>query len=427
MIITKSVSRFARNIVDCIETVRKLKHMGVGVFFEKENLNTLSAQSELSLTVLSSVAQEESMIKSKNIKWRYKRDFKQGVYNQGTMPYGYRMEEGARAGDTTGTDNTTDGSFFPHPEHVGVVKRIYRDYLNDHSALQIARTLTAEGTPTPLRAKHWSVHVTLAILKNERYIGDMRLQKYYAADNDETFKSRINYVDKTQYYISDTHTPIISRDDFDKVQALLAANPANNQHSRKQQSYPLSSKIICAGCGSTYVRKISHGKSGDTISWICHNDSANVPTCYNQPVTEADIWTGYNRMIQKLQNNDCRLLRCMQFDLQRLQHLQHIRRADDSRQAIDAINQHILALTKQSQILTRLRSDGILDSAIFMDKNDELNRQIARLKNERALAQRTFALSERVARLQAVWGFAPVLRNIPSAHHPLKRVAAQLT
>ena len=179
MVITKSISRFARNTVDCVETVRKLKTLGIAVFFEEENIDTLSAHSELFLTVLSSVAQEESMTKSKNIKWRYKKDFQNGVYNQATMPYGYMARNGEK--------------FIPHPEQAEVVKRIYKDYLNGKSTLAIARALTAEKIPTCHNAKSWSVHIVTEILKSERYIGDMLLQKWIVPEDDFTFTDRKNY------------------------------------------------------------------------------------------------------------------------------------------------------------------------------------------------------------------------------------------
>ena len=209
MVITKSVSRFARNTLDCIETVRHLQNMNVAVYFEKENLNTLSMASELFLTVLGAVAQEESMSKSQNIKWRYQRDFARGVYNQSVMPYGY----------------TSNGKykFIPHPERAEVVLRIYSECLEGKSNSQIVQGLSADGIPAPAEAGYWSSEAVMRILKNERYAGDMLLQKYYSRSNDETFTRRRNRGEKTRYYVTDTHTMIIPREIFDRVQKLLAA------------------------------------------------------------------------------------------------------------------------------------------------------------------------------------------------------------
>ena len=363
MVITKSVSRFARNTLDCVETVRKLKGMGIAVYFENENINTLSAESELFLTTLSSVAQEESMTKSKNIKWRYQKDFEKGIYNQATMPYGYT--------------SSGDEKFIPHPEHSLVVKRIFNDYLDGKSTVSIARGLSDENIATPHNAKYWSTHVTTSILKNERYIGDMLLQKYYTPDNDETFKSKINYGEKTKYYVSNTHTPIISHEDFEKAQALMKLN--SRTRNMKQKTYPLTKKVECAVCGSTYVRKISKNKSGDNILWICHNDKSNRPSCSNSPVSEVSILNGYILMLRKLKEHRCSLLRQMQANLQQI--YWH----DDFHKEIEEINRKILNLSKQSQILFRLRSEGNLDSAVFMEKSDELEQQIFQLKNEKSL------------------------------------------
>jgi len=207
LVLTKSVSRFARNTVDCIEAVRRLAKRGIAVYFEKERLHTLSARGELLLTALSAVAQEESASKSRNIKWRYQRDFRRGVYRQGKMPYGYTKANGC--------------AFVPDADKADVVRRVFRSFLNGESPARIAEGLNRDGIPTPAYSAAWTARALYGMLRNERYAGDMLLQKSYARDGDETYRRRRNRGERDRYYIQDSHTNLISREEFKRVGEML--------------------------------------------------------------------------------------------------------------------------------------------------------------------------------------------------------------
>lgn len=377
MVITKSISRFARNTVDCIETVRRLKTLGVTVFFERENINTLSTESELFLTILSSVAQEESMSKSRSIKWRHEVNFKNGIINQAHMPYGYLDVKGEK--------------FIIDPVRSEVVKRIFHDYLNGKSSPQIAKELTKEQVPTEHNGGFWSTNVVLGMLKNERYIGDLLLQKTYIVDNDPTFKLKINKGEKNKYYVTDNHTPIILKSDFEKVQRLLNLQPL--KETKRNNNHWLSGKIICGLCGKVFSKKISKSKYSDhsKVYFTCHNKTKNYEICQNKQVTEDEICHVYKTMLQKLQFNNTHILKMLQSDLKK------IAWDEDNDSEINTINNQLLQLAKQGQILSRLRSQGSLDSAIFMDKSDELNMKMNKLKQEKSTLMKNQEEDDRLA------------------------------
>ncbi len=207
LIITKSVSRFARNTVDSLTTVRKLKEKGVEVYFEKENIYTLDSKGELLITIMSSLAQEESRSISENVTWGKRKLFADGKV---TLPYssfvGYR--KGA------------NGLPEIEPEGAKIVRRIYTEFLNGRTARQIADGLSADGVPTPRRAKMWRCTTIISILTNEKYKGAALLQKSFTVDF-LTKKMKPNEGEVPQYYIENSHPAIIDPVEFDLVQAEM--------------------------------------------------------------------------------------------------------------------------------------------------------------------------------------------------------------
>lgn len=207
LIVTKSVSRFARNTLDSLSTIRKLRDAGCEIYFEKENIYTFDSRGELLLTIMSSLAQEESRSISRNVTWGMRRCMAKG---QVTLPYSTFL----------GYDKGPDGTLVVNPAQAEVVKEIYRRYLAGETCYRIAKTLTQRGVPTPAGKTRWYTSVIRSILSNEKYIGDARLQKTYVEDY-LTKKKRVNHGELTQYYITGHHEPIISREDFAKVQERM--------------------------------------------------------------------------------------------------------------------------------------------------------------------------------------------------------------
>ncbi|MDU5005218.1 MAG: recombinase family protein [Actinomyces sp.] len=218
MIVTKSVSCFARNTVDSLTTVRKLKDKGVEVFFEKENIWTLDSKGELLITIMSSLAQEESRSISENVTWGHRKRFQDGkVY----MPYGNFL----------GYNRGPDGKPVINPEQAQIVRRIYRQYLEGMSIPQIATSLEADGIPTPMRRAKWS-HTTIhSILTNEKYKGDALLQKRFTVDF-LTKQRKTNEGEVPQYYVTGSRPAIIDPETWELVRYELAKNTNQGRRER---------------------------------------------------------------------------------------------------------------------------------------------------------------------------------------------------
>ena len=207
LIVTKSVSRFARNTVDSLTTVRKLKEKGVEVFFEKENIYTLDSKGELLITIMSSLAQEESRSISENVTWGQRKRMADGKVS---LPYKHFL--GYRKG--------ADGLPEIVPEEAEIVRNIYRWFMEGKTPTGIARTLTEQGIPTPAGKEQWCSSTVKSILTNEKYKGSALLQKRFTVDF-LTKKSKVNEGEVPQYYIEESHPAIIVPEEFELVQAEL--------------------------------------------------------------------------------------------------------------------------------------------------------------------------------------------------------------
>ena len=204
LIITKSVSRFARNTVDLLSAIRLLKERGVEVYFERENIRTLDSRGELLLSIMASVAQEESRSISENCKWGQRERFSKGKV---TVPFKRFL----------GYDRGEDGSLVINEEQAVTVRRIYDDFLSGKTPYAIAKDLTAEHIPTPGGKEVWSRNVVKSILTNEKYKGDALLQKVYTVDY-LTKEKRKNNGEVTRYYVEGSHEPIIEPQKWQRVQ-----------------------------------------------------------------------------------------------------------------------------------------------------------------------------------------------------------------
>jgi Site-specific recombinases, DNA invertase Pin homologs len=229
MIITKSISRFARNTTECLEMVRRLGELGVSIVFEKENIDTSRMENEFLLTVLASMAETESRSLSQNCKWAAKKRFADGSFVIGYPPYGYRNE---------------NGKMVILEEEAVVVRRIFSEALNGAGTNLIAKGLQKDGIPTR-RGKKWRGSTVSDILKNEKYTGDIIHQKTYTDDN---FTRHANHGEETMYLVQDHHEPIVSHEVFDKVQEILKQRGFEkgnngNDTSKYLERYAFSGKI----------------------------------------------------------------------------------------------------------------------------------------------------------------------------------------
>lgn len=247
MVITKSISRFARNTVTLLETVHELKSLGIDVYFEEEKIHSMEAQGELILTFLAGYAQEESLSASENQKWRVKRNFESGMPWTGTM-LGYRYE---------------DGRYTIVPEEANIVKMIFESYLSGLGTVAIANMLNRKEVPTRF-GNEWCKNSVVRVLQNYSYTGNLMLQKTYR-ENHLTKRKLQNNGELPQYHAENTHAPIIDIGTYNLVQLEMNRRAERFAKPQPQKKYQFTGIITCANCGKHYRRKVTK----TNVVWIC--------------------------------------------------------------------------------------------------------------------------------------------------------------
>jgi len=279
LILTKSLSHFARNTVDCLDTVRKLKSTGIGVIFEKKNINTLTQSSEFLITLFSGFAQAESESLSKNVAWGKPKSM-EGC----NVSFQYKRLLGYRRG--------TDGQSEIVPDEAETVGRIYRRYLEGASLKNIKEELEADGVAPAVGIKAWSAQVIQNILKNEKYCGDALLQKTYITDCISKKVKENNGV-RPMYYIENNHVAIVSREIYRRVQDEIARRAGKRRVVQKSvkteqgkysAKYALSERLVCGECGTPYKRVTWARGEKKKIVWRCISRlEYGKKFCHNSP------------------------------------------------------------------------------------------------------------------------------------------------
>ena len=274
LIVTKSVSRFARNTVDSLTTVRKLKEKGVEIYFEKENIWTLDSKGELLITIMSSLAQEESRSISENCTWGQRKRFADGKV---TVPFKRFL----------GYDRGPDGNLVLNPNEAVIVRHIYSMFLQGMSPYGIAAHLTADGIKSPGGKDKWNAGAVRSILTNEKYKGDALLQKSYTVDF-LTKKKKVNEGEIPQYYVEGNHEAIISPDVYEQVQREMERRKADS--GRHSSVHLFSGKIRCGQCGEWYGSKTWHSTSKyRRVVWQCNHKYDGDEKCTTPHLTDDDI------------------------------------------------------------------------------------------------------------------------------------------
>lgn len=286
MIITKSISRFARNTVTLLSTVRELKELGVDVWFEKENIHSISGDGELMLTILASFAQEESLSVSENCKWRIRHNYEEGIPNNFQI-YGYDMK---------------NHKLTVNEEEAEVVRKIFEMYANGDGTYKIVDYLKAHHIKSP-RDSQWRPNRIMAILRNEKYLGDLLLQKVYS-ENHITKRRVANDGVLKQYYVSENHAPIIDRNTFERVQKIISEKAACNAHVNPYE-YDFKDMVFCGKCGDKYTRKKIHGGTvSEKYVWICRTYAHKGKTyCSNKQIPDevlVNMAKRYDTEIEKI-------------------------------------------------------------------------------------------------------------------------------
>lgn len=361
LVITKSISRFARNTTDCLELVRKLLDLNIYIYFEKENLNTGSMESELMLSILSSLAESESVSISENEKWSIKKRFQNGTFIISYPPYGY--------------DNV-DRQMVIVPEQAEIVKRIFADTLAGKSTHAIAGELNAKGIRTK-KGGSWTSGTINGIIGNEKYTGDVLYQKTYT---DSSFNRHTNYGELDQYLIQNHHAAIISHEEFDRANAVLrqrGKEKGNGENTEKYQNrYSFSGRIRCAECGGSFKRRIHYKSSGSYVAWCCATHLTDKDICSMKYITDDALKRAFETMINKLVFGYQIVLRPL---------LQSLRGMNDREQLLkmQELESQIEKNMEQRQVLTSLMAGGYLEPALFNKESNALAAEAEALRQEK--------------------------------------------
>lgn len=292
MIITKSISRFARNTLDCLKFIRELREKNIPVFFEKENINTMDSKGEVLLTIMASLAQQESQSLSQNVKLGLQYRYQQGKVQVNHKRFmGYTKDE--------------EGNLIIVPEEAEIIKRIYREYLEGKSLAGIGRDLEKDGILTAAGKPRWRPETIKKILLNEKYIGDALLQKTFTVDF--LTKKRVkNEGHVPQYYVENSHEAIIPKELF--LQAQEELHRRNNIYTGADKNkrlysskYALSTITFCGDCGDIYRRVYWNIRGRKEFVWRCVTRIEQGPeTCKNRTVKEGDLYDAVMTAINKL-------------------------------------------------------------------------------------------------------------------------------
>lgn len=285
LILTKSVSRFARNTVDTLTTVRKLKDKGIEVYFEKENIWTMDSKGELLITIMSSLAQEESRSISENVTWGQRKRFADGKVS---MPYKQFL----------GYKKGSDGRPEVVPEEAKIVRRIYQEFLLGMTYTGIAKALGNDGILTPGGKEIWSSSTIKSILQNEKYKGDALLQKRFTVDY-LTKKQKENEGEVPQYYVTNSHEGIVSDEVFDMVQVEIERRRKYKVNGSSQNFF--SGWILCGCCGEPFARKVWHSTTKyKRYIWQCGKKYAGKEPCSTPHFHEDEIKDAFVKLLSKL-------------------------------------------------------------------------------------------------------------------------------
>ena len=355
-ILVKSVSRFARNTLELIETTRELKDLGVVVVFEEQGIDTAQMLGEMQLTLLAMAAQEESTSISKNMRWSIQKRMDAGTYLGNTAPFGYRLEDGQLKIEET---------------EAAVVRRIFEMRLSGMGQVAITQELNRQGIQ-PRDGKPWTVYRVRYILSNERYIGDSLFQKKYIADP-LSHKSVRNHGERDQYYIHDTHEAIISRENFQKVQESFQ----NQSPRRSKTPHLFVHRILCPQCGCHYRYIRSSGKP----YWGHASQSEIEPSCKDIRLPEESIQAAFVNLLGKLHTHSNAILSPI-FSL-----LEEIAaRQERGNAKLYELNTALADLNEKAHTLQRLHNKGFIEDADFREQSDTLASQRKKLSDQRTQA-----------------------------------------
>ena len=376
MILTKSISRFARNTVDTLNYVRMLRDRNIAIFFEKENINTLDMNGELLLTIMSSLAQQEVESLSQNVKMGLQMKMKRGELIGFNGCYGYDY-------------HTEDKSITVNEEEAEIVRMIYDMYLEGYGTTTIAKRLMELGIKNKKGEVSWHTHGVMGMIKNEKYKGDILLGKTFTTD--PISKRRLaNMGEENQYYLRDHHEPIVSREIWDKAEEIRMKRSRNKvvettgNRERYTRQYSFSSMCECAYCGHKLTRRTRHSRSDyEKPVWQCMNATKNgIVNCPNcKAVDEAILEGAFLDAFGLLAGNFDDVLDVV------LSYVAESADSDENMRKKQQIDKDISSLESKKSRLTDMLIDGTISKEVYEEKMVDFTRKLHKLSERKALLE----------------------------------------
>lgn len=381
LVLTKSISRFSRNTADCLRMVRKLLELKIPVYFEKENINTSEMESELFLSILSSMAQDESASQSANVRWSIEQRFQSGTFIITCPPFGYRNDDGVMA---------------IVEKQAVIVREIFQLALAGYGGYSIARILNDQNIPSA-HGGLWSSGSILAILKNEKYTGDCLFQKTYT---DDAFKRHKNNGEKNAYLVRDHHKAIIDRKTYDAVNELIELKRENKGIIQESPKYlnrtVLSGKVRCKACGSVMKRITRYTQSGSYKMYACSTHLHSKKNCPFKAVYEDGILCAFASMMNKLTFAREAILEPLLSEMQGQKPKTYVKE-------LKVANEAIREDSDKLDVLTRLSASGYIDRPHFLNEKNKLVTRIEERKKEREqLKNQETGIDDTVRNLEAL-------------------------
>ena len=337
-IITKSISRFARNTLDCLKYIRQLKEKNIPVFFEKENIDTMDSKGEIMLTIMASLAQQESQSLSQNVKLGLQYRYQQGEITINHNRFlGYTKDE--------------DGHLIIEPTEAEVVKRIFKEYLEGSSLIQIARNLEADRILTGAGNKNWAGTTVKGILVNEKYMGDALLAKTHTVDFLTKKRVKNNGI-VPQYYVENSHEPIIPKTLFLQVQEEITrrANLKNKKGSITYSSkYALSGITYCGKCGEIYRRLHWNNRGKKSIVWRCYSRLDKTKDCDARTILEEDLKQVVVDEINRVFGDEGRIKDILNSNIQKMLKVDNTLEVETIDSQLQVLQQQLLEQSSKNQ------------------------------------------------------------------------------
>lgn len=353
-ILVKSISRFARNTTECLESIRELKSLGVSIFFEEHNIDTKMVSSEMLTAVLASCAQAESESISRNMRWSIQKRMENGTFNTCRAATGFRLGE---------------NGLQVHPGEATVIYSIFEDYLMGMNTREIAARLNREKALD----RNWSRRLVDYILMNERYAGNALLQKKYRTETMPRIK-KPNHGERPMYYVRNSNPAIVSQEMFEKASELRNSR----QKGRIEASgRPLAKTVYCGHCGCLMRSKKVNG------IWylVCRKHEESVTNCPMPPISEDELIAAFLRLYYNLKNHP-EILSYFVKSLITIRNRQMLWSTE-----VVELNKRISEIISQSHTLTVLNQQGVVDPDIFIAKSNQLAEQLRKAKQQKEKLQ----------------------------------------